>query len=200
MIVMACLPVSKKKKIAITMLVRYIEIMPMLALMMAIIIEMLAQLNIRISKKMMFVYDRTFDERMKSRMANLRFVIMENDQVCIVQLRMDRRAFWKFCKMLKVVGKLEINRNIVIEEMVVIFFHIVAHHSKNRVIQLVFCRSGETISRYFNVVLNAILRLHTYLLKKPEPITETSNNKKWKWFNLLVKLIYHSYCCTIILL
>ena len=115
MTVMARLPVSKNKKIAITMAVIYIEMILMFASMMDIIIEMLARLNVRIPKKMMFIYDRTFDERLKNRMANLRVVIMENDQVCIDQLRMDRRAFWKLCKMLKLVGKLEENRNVVIE-------------------------------------------------------------------------------------
>ena len=70
------------------------------------------------------------------------------------------------------------NRNVQVEEMVVIFLHILSHHSKNRVMQLYFHRSGETVSRHFNTVLNAILRLHTYLLKKPEPITETSTNEK----------------------
>ena len=148
----------------------------------------------------MFIYDRTFDERMKNRMTNLRVMIMESDQVCIDQLRTDRRAFWKLCEMLKLVDKLEENRNVAVEEMVVIFLHTLAHHSKNRVMQLVFRRSGETVSRYFNVVLNAILRLHTYLLKKSEPDTETSDDEKWKWFKVLVKLIYHSYCCIIILL
>ena len=97
---------------------------------------------------------------------------------------MDRRAFWKLCEMLKLVGKLEGNRNVQIEEMVAIFFHTLSHHSKNRVIQLYFHRSGKTVSRYFNTVLNTILRLCTHLLKKPEPVIETSIDEKLKWFKV----------------
>ncbi|XP_008780280.4 protein ALP1-like [Phoenix dactylifera] len=117
-----------------------------------------------------------------NRIANLRLMIMESDQICIDQLRMDRRAFWKLCEMLKSISKLEGNRNVQVEEMVAIFLHTLGHHSKNRVMQLYFRRSGETVSRHFNVVLNAILRLHRHLLKNPEPVTERSTDEKWMWF------------------
>ncbi|XP_050944053.1 protein ALP1-like [Cucumis melo] len=53
--------------------------------------------------------------------------------------------------------------------MVAMFLHIVAHNVKNRVIQREFMRSGETISRHFNMVLLAVIRLHDELLKKPQP-------------------------------
>ena len=91
---------------------------------------------------------------------------------------MDRRAFWKLCEMLKSVSKLEENKNVAVEEVVAIFFHTLGHHSKNKVMQLYFRRSAETVSRHFNVVLNAILKLYMYLLKKPKPITETSTYDK----------------------
>ncbi|KAL4021787.1 hypothetical protein IC575_020604 [Cucumis melo] len=56
-----------------------------------------------------------------------------------------------------------------VEEMVAMFLHILAHDVKNRVIQREFMRSGETISRHFNMVLLAVIRLHDELLKKPQP-------------------------------
>uniref|UniRef100_A0A9I9EER1 DUF8040 domain-containing protein n=1 Tax=Cucumis melo TaxID=3656 RepID=A0A9I9EER1_CUCME len=54
--------------------------------------------------------------------------------------------------------------------MVAMFLHIVAHDVKNRVIQREFMRSGETISRHFNMVLLVVIRLHDKLLKKPQPV------------------------------
>ncbi|KAK3193524.1 hypothetical protein Dsin_024834 [Dipteronia sinensis] len=45
-----------------------------------------------------------------------------------------------------------------------------------------FASSGETVSRQFNVVLNAILCLHELLLKKPEPVLGDSTDSRWKWF------------------
>ncbi|CAI9295719.1 unnamed protein product [Lactuca saligna] len=34
----------------------------------------------------------------------------------------------------------------------------------------------------FTRVCNAVIRLHPYLLKKPEPVTENSTYQRWKWF------------------
>ncbi|XP_059638952.1 uncharacterized protein LOC132281246 [Cornus florida] len=62
------------------------------------------------------------------------------------------------------------------------FIHILAHHVKNRVIKFRFQRSGETISRHFQDVLNALMRLEGLLLKKPEPVLVNSTDEKWKWF------------------
>ncbi|KAJ9557160.1 hypothetical protein OSB04_011774 [Centaurea solstitialis] len=42
-------------------------------------------------------------------------------------------------------------------------------------------RSGETISRLFTRVCNAVNRLHPHLLKKPEPTLEDSTDRRWKW-------------------
>uniref|UniRef100_A0A9I9EDX3 DUF8040 domain-containing protein n=1 Tax=Cucumis melo TaxID=3656 RepID=A0A9I9EDX3_CUCME len=58
--------------------------------------------------------------------------------------------------------------------MVAIFLHIVAHDIKNRVARRHFARSGETMSRHFNVVLNTVLRLHEILLKQPDPMASTN--------------------------
>ncbi|XP_062088344.1 protein ALP1-like [Humulus lupulus] len=69
-----------------------------------------------------------------------------------------------------------------VEEMVAIFLHIISHDVKNRIIRRQFARSGETISRQFNLVLGALLRLHDVLLKKPEPILDNSTDERWKWF------------------
>ncbi|XP_061367914.1 uncharacterized protein LOC133310936 [Gastrolobium bilobum] len=62
------------------------------------------------------------------------------------------------------------------------FLHILAHDVKNRIIKRQFMRSGETISRQFKKVLHAVLRCHTVLLKRPEPVPDNSTDLKWKWF------------------
>ncbi|KAL3500026.1 hypothetical protein ACH5RR_039119 [Cinchona calisaya] len=45
-----------------------------------------------------------------------------------------------------------------------------------------FLRSGETVSRHFHRILNAVLRLQGELLKVPKPGPQDSTNEKWKWF------------------
>ncbi|KAA0063790.1 putative nuclease HARBI1 [Cucumis melo var. makuwa] len=54
---------------------------------------------------------------------------------------------------------------------------------KNRVARRHFAKSGETVSRHFNVVLNAVLRLHEILLKQPNPVTHSCSHEKWQWFH-----------------
>ena len=65
----------------------------MIMLMKVMIFETLAWLNIRIPREVVYVFDRTPDKRVMNRIATLRLMIIESDQVCIDQLRMDRRAF-----------------------------------------------------------------------------------------------------------
>ena len=72
----------------------------------------------------------------------------------------------------------------VVEEMVTIFLHLLSFEEKNREIKYHFQRSGETISRHFNNVLKAVLKLSSLLLKKPEPIPENSTDERWKWFKV----------------
>lgn len=106
----------------------------------------------------------------------------ESDNMCISQLRMNMGCFKKLCNMLGTLGGLRASRNMGIDEQVAIFLHIMAHNVKVRVITCRFHRSGETISRLFTRVCNAVIRLHSHLLKKPEPIREDSTDGRWKWF------------------
>lgn len=110
--------------------------------------------------------------------------VYESDAMAISQIRMNRRCFTKLCEMLETLGGLRSSRNVSIDEQVAIFLHIIAHNVKNRVITCRFYRSGETISRYVSRVCNAVLRLHSRLLKKPEPVPENSTDSRWKWFKV----------------
>ncbi|XP_057419128.1 protein ALP1-like, partial [Lotus japonicus] len=108
--------------------------------------------------------------------------LINDDVTCVEQLRMDTNTFRVLCSLLLVEGGLKEDGLVPIEEQVAIFLHILAHHAKNRVIKFKFQRSGETVSRYFNLVLSSVLRLHGNLLKKPDPIPEDCIDNRWKWF------------------
>ncbi|TYJ96934.1 putative nuclease HARBI1 [Cucumis melo var. makuwa] len=95
---------------------------------------------------------------------------------------MDRRCFTILCTRLRTRGGLEATQYVHVEEMVVIFLHIIAHNVKNRVARRHFVRSGETVSRHFNAVLNTVLRLHEILLKQPDLVTHSCSHEKWRWF------------------
>ncbi|PPE00533.1 hypothetical protein GOBAR_DD02438 [Gossypium barbadense] len=109
-------------------------------------------------------------------------LVYASDETCIEQVRMNRSAFFKICEMLESIGGLKLSRNMLVDEQVAMFLHIISHHLKIRVIKHHFRRSGETVSRAFHSVLNAIIRLEDVLFKKPEPITTDSSDTMWKRF------------------
>ncbi|KAL0554766.1 hypothetical protein IC582_008694 [Cucumis melo] len=96
-------------------------------------------------------------------------MIHESDLVCRQSTRMDRRTFTILCHLLRNVAGLSSTEIVDVEEMVTMFLHVLAHDVKNRVIQREFIRSGETVSRYFNIVLLVVLRLYEKLIKRPVP-------------------------------
>ncbi|OMO97862.1 hypothetical protein CCACVL1_04429 [Corchorus capsularis] len=109
-------------------------------------------------------------------------MVFDNDIQAVDNIKMDRRAFAKLCHLLQTVGKLKDSRNSTVEELVISFLHIAAHNVKNRILKRQIGRFGKTVSRQFHAVLNAILRLHSLCLKKPEPIPENHTDERWKWF------------------
>ncbi|KAG8500788.1 hypothetical protein CXB51_002796 [Gossypium anomalum] len=109
-------------------------------------------------------------------------LVYASDETCIEQVRMNRTTFFKLCEMLQTLGELKSSRNMLVDEQVATFLHIISHHLKNRVIKHHFNRSGETVSRSFHNVLNAVIRLQDVLFKKAKPITANSTDPRWKWF------------------
>ncbi|TYK14046.1 retrotransposon protein [Cucumis melo var. makuwa] len=96
-------------------------------------------------------------------------MIHESDIVCRQSMRMDRRTFTILCHLLRNVAGLSSTEIVDVEEMVAMFLHVLAHDVKNRVIQREFVRSGETVSRHFNIVLLAVVQLYEELIKRPVP-------------------------------
>ncbi|KAK2663402.1 hypothetical protein Ddye_001976 [Dipteronia dyeriana] len=94
----------------------------------------------------------------QTRLFYLDSLIGSSNMNCVNQLRMDRRTFGILCELLRTDDKLKKDGLVTIEEQMCSFLHVLAHHLKNRTIGHRFNRSGETVSRYFNFVLNGIVR------------------------------------------
>ncbi|XP_012839839.1 PREDICTED: putative nuclease HARBI1 [Erythranthe guttata] len=120
--------------------------------------------------------------RVPDQVRKLSRIIDINDISCINNLRMSRDAFGRLCHILENTGDLHCNRNISISEQVAMFLHILAHHTKNRIVGHEYERSGRTVSKYFNNVLNAVIKLHPLFLGRPEPVDEHCTNERWKLF------------------
>ena len=99
---------------------------------------------------------------------------------------MDRNAFAILCDLLKNHGGLLDDGSVTIEEQVATFINILAHHNKNRSIQVRFYRSGETISRYVHRVLRALLRLEDVLFVKPTPVPDDCTDSRCTWFKVTI--------------
>ncbi|KAA0066185.1 retrotransposon protein [Cucumis melo var. makuwa] len=87
-----------------------------------------------------------------------------------------------FRKIHETVVGLSLTEVVNVEEMVAMFFHVLAHYMKNHIIHQEFVRSGETVSRHFNLILLALLGLHDELIKKPVPVTNNCTDQRWKCF------------------
>ncbi|KAL0541780.1 hypothetical protein IC582_021837 [Cucumis melo] len=124
------------------------------------------------------------DTRHRIRQLAYFHMIHESDLVCHQSTRMDRRTFAILCHLLRIVSGLSSTEIVDVEEMVAMFLHVLAHDVKNRVIQREFIQSGETVSRHFNLVLLAIVRLYEELIKRPVPMTNNCNDRSWKCFEV----------------
>ncbi|KAJ1421235.1 protein ALP1-like [Sesbania bispinosa] len=103
---------------------------------------------------------------------------------CVEQLRLSKRAFFKLCRILQEKGQLVRTRNVPTTEAVAMFLHILAHNLKYRVVHFSYCRSKETISRQFNNVLRAMMKVGNDYLKFHDYNLEGSEANKWRWFEL----------------
>ncbi|KAL8469485.1 hypothetical protein ACS0TY_032361 [Phlomoides rotata] len=126
-------------------------------------------------------------ERLPGQAVNLGRLIGGNQIDCYDNLRMDRNAFSRLCVILKNWGEgggggLVDGKHVSVEEQVAMFLSILTHHKKNRVVKFYHQRSGQTVSHYVNVVLLAVLRLHSVLFAKPVPVSDDCTNPRWKWF------------------
>ena len=97
---------------------------------------------------------------------------------------MDQRTFAVLCELLHHDGHVKKDSLVTVEEQVCMFLHILAHHVKNRTIVSRFSRFFKTISRYFNSVLRAVLRLHGVLLSHLELVSENCTDDKRKVFKV----------------
>ncbi|KAI5325283.1 hypothetical protein L3X38_034357 [Prunus dulcis] len=97
---------------------------------------------------------------------------------------MDRRTFGLLCDLLRQDGRVKNDGLVSMEEQVCVFLHVLPHHVKNRAIGSIFFRSGETISRYFNSVLQGVLRLQDILLKVPDPVRDNCEDSRWRRFKV----------------
>lgn len=109
---------------------------------------------------------------------------LKNDRICKEQLRINLRCFEKLCIILESKGGLKTTRYVNVKEIVALFLHTLAHDLKNRTMQALFAWSGETVSRQFHAVLQAVLKIGKFYIRQNR-IIDYTRDKKWKWFEVI---------------
>lgn len=94
-------------------------------------------------------------------------VLNGQNERCLEHFRMDKHIFYKLCDILQAKGLLRHTNRIKIEEQLAIFMFIIGHNLRTRAVQELFRYSGETISRHFNNVLNAIMAISLDFFQPP---------------------------------
>ncbi|XP_028120066.1 uncharacterized protein LOC114317529 [Camellia sinensis] len=113
--------------------------------------------------------------------------VTQSDEDCHDLLRMNIECFQKLVYILRGIGRLKDTVHCSVEEQVAIFLHIVSHNVKNRPAKRYYKWSSETMSRYFHMVLDAIISMEDNYLKQPSVQMETpkeihDNPRMWPYF------------------
>ncbi|WVZ83569.1 hypothetical protein U9M48_030701 [Paspalum notatum var. saurae] len=91
-------------------------------------------------------------------------LIDASDRICIRELRMSRPVFYKLCARLRDKGLLVDTFHVSVEEQVAVFLKIVGQYHTQSSVVVALWRSGWAVSKYFNVVLRAIMKLAPELI------------------------------------
>ncbi|CAN6714445.1 unnamed protein product [Malus baccata var. baccata] len=94
-------------------------------------------------------------------------VLNGQNESCLENFRMDKHVFYKLCDILQGKGLLRHTNRIKIEEQLAMFLFIIGHNLRTRAVQELFRYSGETISRHFNNVLNAVMAISLGFFQPP---------------------------------
>lgn len=120
--------------------------------------------------------------RQQWRDAHMYRILWGGQDKCVSYLRMTSSAFYTLVSMLRSNGSLRDTRWVCVEEQLAMFLYMLGHKSKNRVCTVEFVRSGETISRYFNLVLGAIFSIRERVLYQPGSETPIEIRENCEWF------------------
>ena len=123
---------------------------------------------------------RKYMVSLSSRRDNMWSMVYQSDIASVVNIRMNILAFLKLCELLETRGGLRSSKHMLVDEQVAMFLHTLAHNEKSIIIVNRFQRSGETISRYFKLVLDAVCRLHKEFYKTPVRVPDNETDERWK--------------------
>nr|KYP48363.1 hypothetical protein KK1_029975 [Cajanus cajan] len=111
---------------------------------------------------------------------------------------MGPATFINLCERVRATGLVKDALRSTVEEQVAKFLHIIGHNVKNRSVSFFFHRSGETVSRHFHNVLNAVIMLEGEMLVQPSDSNVhpyiLNNSRFYPYFKVIqcqTKVLHH---------
>ena len=108
--------------------------------------------------------------------------LLVSTERCRDIIRMSPEAFIRLCDKLRATNIIKDTIKSSLEEKVAKFLHIIGHNVRQRTVSFFFLRSGETISRHFHNVLDAVISLEEELIVQPSgiiPATHITENVRF---------------------
>ncbi|XP_024029783.1 uncharacterized protein LOC112094050 [Morus notabilis] len=115
------------------------------------------------------------------------YLLDGHDDIIRNKIRMGSDCFKRLSSLLEGRGLLRPTRNMNVDEQLFIFLYIVSQSQSNRESQDQWQHSGSTISKYFQVVLDAIFNLRHDFITPPnynitDPVIAAHGSKYLPWF------------------
>ncbi|KAJ6848809.1 uncharacterized protein M6B38_272425 [Iris pallida] len=121
------------------------------------------------------------------RQAHMYHILTAWPNNCVHYLRMSNAIFYGLVHILRSNGSLHDTRYVCVEEQLALFLYMLGH---NRVRDIEFIRSGETVSLYFNKVLGTIYTITERFVRQSGSETPLEIRNSAEWFSYFeVKLI-----------
>jgi hypothetical protein len=172
---------------------KYAKLCQMMIVQLSIIIVLICSLKNKSIRAQ--IHSRITEHRERVRNELMKHIIGSDRSYDII--RMSPEAFLNLCTLLRDRGGLTHTRRASIEEQVAKFLYIVGHNVRNRVMSFFFRRSGETVSRHFHRVLDALIEVEGIFLKQPDgtqvPPEILNNNRFYPYFKVNRNCVLHKY-------
>ncbi|KAI3889020.1 hypothetical protein MKX03_012453 [Papaver bracteatum] len=130
------------------------------------------------------------DDSILSGSAHVDEILNGHDVRCQNSFRMEKHVFLLLCELLQEKQLLRHNKGVRVEEKVAIFMLAIGHNERNRILQERFQHSGETISRHFNAVLDAIVQLVDDFLQPAGSSTPDEIRENPRFIHILRYMIF----------
>uniref|UniRef100_A0A9I9E717 DUF8040 domain-containing protein n=1 Tax=Cucumis melo TaxID=3656 RepID=A0A9I9E717_CUCME len=104
-------------------------------------------------------------------------ILNDHEDRCHQQFRMEKHLFQKLLVVLEQQCNFSKPKSITLEDAIAMFLITLGRGFSNRMVQERFQHSSETISRWFNIVLDVICHMAVDVIKSIDPQFNTTSDK-----------------------